>query len=67
MKVGDLVRHKNPARGLGILIKIANDASRPWASIAKICWVNQRIVAGQAVPDNILYRLENLEIVNESR
>ena len=38
MKVGDLVRHKNPVyfKGFGIVIK--DSYGSPWRDCVKVCW-----------------------------
>ena len=65
MKVGDLVKHKSPGREIGIVIKISPIIGVA-GGMAKVCWTGNRIVISRS-GDVKLYRVENLEIINESR
>jgi hypothetical protein len=70
MKVGDLVKHKSPGREIGIVTKISPIIGVP-GGMAKVCWtgnlpaLRERGIGG--VRHDVLYRVENLEIINESR
>jgi len=65
MKVGDLVKHRSPGREVGIITKIFPIIGVP-GGMAKICWTGS-IFPTHFPKENALYRVENLEIINESR
>ena len=64
MKPGDLIRHTGHGQNVGIVIKISPVVGVP-GGMAKISWVNE--CPPGTVKSRLLYRAENLEVINASR
>jgi hypothetical protein len=65
MKVGDLVKHRSPGREIGIITRIFPIIGVP-GGMAKICWTGN-LPPNRFRINDVLYRVENLEIINENR